>query len=144
MNQENIRVVLGAWDEMRSQASAIRFAVFVEEQKVPLALELDEMDVLSLHALALDHHGEAVATGRLLPDGHIGRMAVKQSERKRGIGAQVLRALTEAAVFKGYSEVLLGAQLHATGFYARQGFVEYGEIFMDANIPHIMMKKKLA
>lgn len=143
MDQEKIRVQLGSWEELRKEASAIRFEVFVQEQQVPLDLELDEMDALSLHALALDAQGRAIATGRLLPDGHIGRMAVKLSDRKRGVGALVLQNLVEAAKSKGYAEVLLGAQTHAKGFYVRQGFVQFGEVFMDANIPHIMMKKVL-
>ncbi len=143
MGQGTIRVQLGPWEELRKEASAIRFEVFVREQQVPLELELDEMDALSLHALAFDTQGRAIATGRLLPDGHIGRMAVKASDRKKGVGALVLNALVEAAKLKGYAEVLLGAQIHAKGFYDRQGFVEYGDIFMDANIAHIMMKKVL-
>jgi predicted GNAT family N-acyltransferase len=96
-----------------------------------------------LHALAFDALGRAIATGRLLPDGHIGRMAVKSSDRKKGVGALVLKTLVDAAKLKGYTEVILGAQIHAKGFYDRQGFVEYGEVFMDANIAHIMMKKVL-
>jgi predicted GNAT family N-acyltransferase len=144
MSQEEIRVRLGSWEDLREEASVIRFEVFVQEQQVPLNLELDEMDALSLHAVALDAQGEVIATGRLLPDGHIGRMAVRQSERKKGVGAHVLRSLMEAAKLKGYAEVVLGAQIHAKGFYERHGFAEFGEVFMDANIPHVMMKKSLA
>jgi len=144
MSQEEIQVRIGSWEDHRDEASAIRFEVFVQEQQVPLNLELDDMDALSLHAVALDAQGEVIATGRLLPDGHIGRMAVRQSERKKGVGTQVLRSLIEAAKLKGYVEVVLGAQIHAKGFYERNGFVEYGEVFMDANIPHVMMKKSLA
>lgn len=143
MGQAKIRVQLGSWEELRKEASAIRFEVFVQEQQVPLELEIDEMDGLCLHALAFDAQGRAIATGRLLPDGHIGRMAVKSSERNKGVGAVVLQTLVEAAKLKGYNEVVLGAQIHAKGFYDRQGFVEYGDIFMDANIAHIMMKKVL-
>lgn len=83
MGQGKIQVQLGSWEELRNEASAIRFEVFVQEQQVPLELELDEMDRLSLHALAFDAQGRAIATGRLLPDGHIGRMAVLSSERKK-------------------------------------------------------------
>jgi predicted GNAT family N-acyltransferase len=143
MDQLKIQVQLGSWEELRKEASAIRFEVFVQEQQVPLELELDQMDDLSLHALAFDAQGRAIATGRLLPDGHIGRMAVKSSDRKKGVGGLVLQTLVEAAKLKGYAEVILGAQIHAKGFYDRQGFIEYGEVFMDANIAHIMMKKVL-
>jgi predicted GNAT family N-acyltransferase len=97
MGQGKIQVQLGSWEELRNEASAIRFEVFVQEQQVPLELELDEMDRLSLHALAFDAQGRAIATGRLLPDGHIGRMAVLSSERKKGVGALVLQTLVDAA-----------------------------------------------
>lgn len=138
-----VRVQLGTWSDMRVPASAIRFEVFVEEQQVPVAEELDAMDAECLHALAFNHQGVAVATGRLLPDGHIGRMAVKLSERKKGVGAAVLQALVEAAQERGFKEVVLGAQLHAKNFYLKQGFVEFGEVFLDANIEHVMMRKEL-
>jgi predicted GNAT family N-acyltransferase len=138
-----VRVQLGTWSDMRVPASAIRFEVFVKEQQVPVAEELDAMDAECLHALAFNHQGVAVATGRLLPDGHIGRMAVKLSERKKGVGAAVLQALVEAAQERGFKEVVLGAQLHAKGFYLKQGFVEFGEVFLDANIEHVMMRKEL-
>jgi len=138
-----VRVQLGPWSDLRDQASAIRFEVFVEEQQVPIAEELDTMDAQCLHALAFSQQGEAIATGRLLPDGHIGRMAVRFSERKKGVGAAVLQALVEAAQERGFKEVLLGAQLHAKGFYLKQGFVEFGDVFLDANIEHVMMRKLL-
>jgi predicted GNAT family N-acyltransferase len=138
-----VHVQLGTWSDLRVLASAIRFEVFVEEQQVPIAEELDAMDAECLHALAFSHQGVAVATGRLLPDGHIGRMAVRLSERKKGVGAAVLQALVEAALERGFKEVVLGAQLHAKGFYLKQGFVEFGEVFLDANIEHVMMRKEL-
>ncbi len=139
-----LRVQLGSWSDLRDQASAIRFEVFVEEQQVPIAEELDAMDAECLHALAFNQQGVAIATGRLLPDGHIGRMAVRLSERKKGVGAAVLQALIEAAEIRGYKEVVLGAQLHARGFYLKQGFEEFGDVFLDACIEHVMMRKKLA
>jgi predicted GNAT family N-acyltransferase len=138
-----VYVQLGTWSDLGVRASAIRFEVFVEEQQVPIAEELDAMDAECLHALAFSHQGVAIATGRLLPDGHIGRMAVKLSERKKGVGAAVLQALVEAAQERGFKEVVLGAQLHAKDFYVKQGFAEFGEVFLDANIEHVMMRKEL-
>ena len=138
-----VYVQLGTWSDLGVRASAIRFEVFVEEQQVPIAEELDAMDAECLHALAFSHQGVAIATGRLLPYGHIGRMAVKLSERKKGAGAAVLQALVEAAQERGFKEVVLGAQLHAKDFYLKQGFVEFGEVFLDANIEHVMMRKEL-
>ena len=134
------RLVLGDWSSVKSGAQAVRHEVFVIEQKVPLALEWDEMDALSLHALVVDEAGMAVATGRLLPDGHIGRMAVRKTWRGGGIGAMVLQALMDEAKRRGDRAVLLHAQTHALPFYARHGFVREGEEFIEAGIPHICMR----
>jgi predicted GNAT family N-acyltransferase len=138
-----IRVELGDWAALRDRAGPIRFAVFVEEQKVPAAIELDEFDPVSLHALAFDAAGEAVGTGRLLPDGHIGRMAVLTRVRGSGVGAALLRALMQAARARGDREVVLSAQTHAIPFYERFGFVAEGEVFEDAGIPHRQMRRRL-
>lgn len=88
--------------------------------------------------------GEVVATGRLLPDGHIGRMAVAAAHRGAGLGGQVLLALMAEAVRLGMAEVCLNAQTHACAFYRRHGFVEDGEVFMEAGLPHISMRRSLA
>jgi predicted GNAT family N-acyltransferase len=136
------RIELLSWEDARAHASPIRFRVFVEEQGVPREIELDEQDAVSLHALAFE--GETpVATGRLLPDGHIGRMAVLKQWRNRGVGALMLTALLEAAKKNGYPQVLLSAQVHAVRFYRRHGFVEEGDQYMEAGIPHQAMRRVL-
>ncbi|RLK45093.1 hypothetical protein C7417_1100 [Cupriavidus plantarum] len=140
----SITVVICPWSEARERASAIRFTVFVEEQRVPQELELDEWDEQCWHALALRADGTAVATGRLLPDGHIGRMAVLASARGTGVGFKVLQALMAKAAELGYRELALNAQTHAAPFYARAGFVQVGGEFDDAGIPHVEMRKTLA
>ncbi|MCU0939893.1 MAG: GNAT family N-acetyltransferase, partial [Burkholderiaceae bacterium] len=117
-----MRIELGSWAALGGRAAPIRFLVFVEEQKVPAEIEIDAQDPLSLHALAIDASGTAVATGRLLPDGHIGRMAVLQAARGSGVGTAVLLSLMEAARARGHREVVLSAQTHAVPFYARIGF----------------------
>lgn len=134
-----ISIVTGDWDSVRDHAQALRIEVFVVEQGVPVELEWDEADEVSTHAVAYDEEGQPVATGRLLPDGHIGRMAVRKSARGQGIGAQVLEALLDEAKRLGYRELVLHAQTHAQGFYARHGFEARGEEFMEAGIPHRMM-----
>ncbi len=133
-------IELGAWRLLRAPAQAVRFAVFVEEQRVPVELELDEFDPVSLHALARDQGDRVLGTGRLLPDGHIGRMAVLKHARGRGVGAALLQALLAAARARGDRTVVLNAQLHAVPFYRRYGFVEEGEPFDDAGIDHIAMR----
>lgn len=136
----NPRIVIGDWDSVREHAQALRIEVFVVEQGVPVELEWDEADEVSIHAVAYDEEGQPVATGRLLPDGHIGRMAVRNSARGQGIGAEVLRALLDEARRLGYVELVLHAQTHATGFYLQHGFKPEGEEFMEAGIPHFRMR----
>jgi len=138
-----VSIQLCPWSEARERARAIRYAVFVEEQGVPVELEWDEWDEPSWHALAVLPDGTAVATGRLLPDGHIGRMAVLLSARGTGVGARVLDALMEQAARLGYRELILSAQTHAAAFYTRAGFKQVGEEFEEAGIPHVEMRKRL-
>jgi predicted GNAT family N-acyltransferase len=138
---EAVRIELGDWSSMRARAEPVRYAVFVEEQKVPAEIELDDLDPLSLHALAFDDEGRVLGTGRLLPDGHIGRMAVLRQARGSGVGSALLQALMQAARARGDREVLLSAQTHAMPFYERFGFVAEGAEYDDAGIAHRMMRR---
>lgn len=131
------------WSEARNYAIPIRFSVFVEEQGVAPEIELDNNDASCMHAVAFVED-EAVATGRLLPDGHIGRMAVLRTWRRRGIGGALLQALIECARLRGDRSVVLSAQTQALGFYRAFGFVEQGPEFMEAGIPHRAMSRSLA
>lgn len=130
------------WERARGQAAPIRFAVFVEEQGVPFEIEIDEYDTVSIHALAFDGE-KAVGTGRLLPDGHIGRMAVLKRFRGKGIGGALLEALMKAAKARGDREVVLSAQVDALRFYGAHGFQPEGDEYMEAGIRHQAMKRTL-
>jgi predicted GNAT family N-acyltransferase len=134
-------IVTMDWKEAKGEAAPIRFAVFVEEQKVPAEMELDEHDEVCVHVIARSG-GRAVGTGRLLPDGHIGRMAVLAQARGRGVGAAMLLALMEKARLRGDKEVALSAQTHAIGFYRKHGFVAQGPQYLDAGIAHQSMRLK--
>lgn len=131
---------LGSWEQLAAPAKRVRFAVFVEEQAVPIEMELDDFDAVSTHAVVFNQESEPLATGRLLPDGHIGRMAVMASARGLGLGAQVLQALIAQAKAKQFPEVVLSAQLHAMGFYQRFGFIAEGEVYLDCDIEHKDMR----
>ncbi len=135
------RIVLGSWDEQKTHAQPIRLEVFVKEQRVPLELEWDEFDAHSIHALAFDAHGTPVGTGRLLPDGHIGRMAVLPSHRRSGVGSAILSALMQYSRNRGDHAVMLNAQIQVQEFYERHGFFREGEEFLDAGISHIRMRR---
>ncbi len=135
-----LRIELGEWETMRKWAQPIRFAVFVNEQKVPPEMELDTWDPGSVHAVAFDADAAAVGTGRLLPDGHIGRMAVARSARGSGVGSALLQALMGEARRRGHRFTVLSAQTHAIGFYRRHGYEVDGSEYLDAGIPHVDMR----
>ena len=136
-------LVAGSWDELGGPARQVRESVFVEEQNVPREIELDEHDAVSRHVIARDADGGAIGTGRLLADGHIGRMAVLADWRGKGVGRAVLERLLEEAAGRSVRHLALHAQTHASGFYRRFGFVEEGPEFMEAGIPHRAMVRSL-
>ena len=141
--KQPVNVVLGDWSSCRRDAAAVRYEVFVQEQHVPIEIELDEEDAGCVHAVAYDAYGTAVGTGRLLPDGHIGRMAVRASHRGLGVGSQLLVALMDEARRRRMLEVVLSAQTQAIPFYEAHGFVASGRVYMDAGIEHVTMRHAL-
>lgn len=138
-----IEVKIIPYDDTYSQIiNHIRHDVFVKEQGVPLELELDGLDPEATHALALDGDTQ-IATGRLLEDGHIGRVSVKKAFRGQHIGQRIMENLIEHAQCRGMTRVWLSSQCHAVQFYQKLGFTAFGEVFQDAGIDHIKMRKKL-
>ncbi|MGH6609188.1 MAG: GNAT family N-acetyltransferase [Burkholderiaceae bacterium] len=135
-----MKVDLGEWQQLRQWAEPLRFAVFVEEQKVPAEIELDEFDSQSVHAIAFDDAGEAIGTARLLPDGHIGRMAVARAARNTGVGTELLKVLMDEARRRGHTQAMVCAQTHARGFYEKYGYCAEGGEYDEAGIPHVDMR----
>jgi predicted GNAT family N-acyltransferase len=133
-------------DEELSAALALRHAVFVVEQQVPVADEIDGRDGGALHLVAVED-GTVVATCRLLGDGatiKLSRMAVAPSARRRGIASALLDEAEQRARRQGAQRLALSAQTEALGLYERAGYSAYGDRFMDAGIEHLMMEKRLA
>jgi predicted GNAT family N-acyltransferase len=122
---------------------AVREPVFLVEQQVPPELEWDELDPLSRHVLARDFEGRPIGTGRLTPEHRIGRMAVLADWRGKGVGEAMLFRLLDAARDLGYPSIELHAQTHAIPFYARAGFAAEGDEFLEAGIPHRVMRMAL-
>jgi predicted GNAT family N-acyltransferase len=137
------RVELMSWEQAQPVAGPLRFAIFVGEQNVPSGIELDDMDEKCVHAVAYDVDNKAIGTGRLLPDGHIGRMAVVKEWRRRGIGAEIMAALMAEARKRGHKQVALSAQLQAAEFYRELGFVAEGKVYPEAGILHQKMVRNL-
>ena len=140
--QGPVTVAVGDWPSQREQAIAIRMAVFVQEQQLPEADEIDAHDPLSIHALAFDA-GRAVGTARLLPDARIGRMSVLADWRRSGVGGLLLERLVAIAAARGDPIVELSAQVYVLDFYARHGFEAFGPIYDDAGIAHQSMRRRL-
>lgn len=124
-------------------ALAIRTAVFIQEQGVPTALEIEnEADCVHF---VLYNHDEALATCRLLKKEKglvkLQRMAVLKKGRGLHLGKQLMMATENYAREQGYKKIILGAQNTALGFYQKIGYEIVGPEFLDANIPHHMMEK---
>lgn len=137
------RIVISDWSSDRQRLSQIRRAVFIDEQGVPEELEWDDDDAGAIHLLAVDADDTPIGCARLLPDGHIGRMAVLQSWRGKGVGRALLQKALELARAQGHAIVRLSAQTHAAGFYRRHGFIAEGDEYLEAGIPHLAMKISL-
>ena len=124
----------------------MRHQVFVVEQAVPPALERDEFDDVAIHLVAL-RGDDVIGTLRIVVSGStakIGRMAVLAAERKAGVGTRLMERAAEVARTMGVKEITLHAQLTAKAFYARLGYREEGEVFEEAGIAHVTMRKALA
>lgn len=137
---------------------ALRHQVFVLGQDVPEDLERDELDAAADHAVAR-WDGQVVGTGRLVDGridergelepgtagtvGTVGRMAVAEAARGTGTGRALLDLLVARAGERGLPAVELHAQLHARGFYERAGFTPFGEVYLEAGIEHLGMRREL-
>jgi ElaA protein len=126
---------------------AIRREVFIDEQNVPEAEEIDDLDAGAIHILARDAEGQAWGTTRLLihgATGKIGRVAVRKGARGTGLGARLVEAsIAELGKVPGVTRLKLSAQTHVIPFYERFGFTAYGPEYDDAGIPHRDMARDL-
>ena len=131
-------------------AFAVRFRVFVDEQRVPAEEEVDEhdrTDAAARHAIVLDDGGEPIGAGRYYRiegnTAQVGRMAVLAPHRGRGVGRLLLDALVADARARGLTRVALNAQDHAVAFYAKAGFTPFGDTLLECDILHQPMERAL-
>lgn len=140
-----IRRVAGDGDAL-ADAHAVRLAVFVEGQGVPEEIEIDGEDDDARHLVAYD--GETpVGTARLRePDpgvAKVERVAVVESHRGRGIGRRLMYDLEDLARGEGMDEAVLHAQTAVEEFYEALGYETTSDVFEEAGIPHVEMRKAL-
>lgn len=145
MKLQEFHIEIADWSNPEQQAAllSLRETVFIHEQGVPEQRERDGLDGTCWHVLARDDDGEPIGCGRLTAEHKIGRMAVLEAWRGRGVGVALLRELVSRARSQGWPEVALDAQINAIGFYERAGFVAHGEAFEDAGIQHRSMRLDL-
>lgn len=129
--------------EAENEIASIREQVFVQELKIPQRLEWDGRDNTACHIIAKHHEFGVVACGRLLPDAHIGRIAVLLKWRNKGIGSKLLNELCTLAASKKYPAVYLSAQNTALAFYQYHGFTVTGDSFITVGINHSPMTKHI-
>ncbi len=133
------------YDDGVEDALNIRNDVFVKELNVPLEEEVDDIDRRAVHIIVYEN-SIPVGTGRVFNEKgkwFIGRLAVIEDKRGCGIGKLVMEKLMDYAKSKGARKIFLYAQTYISKFYEKLGFMEFGDLFMDAGIPHIEMYKKL-
>jgi predicted GNAT family N-acyltransferase len=140
MGTELFGIRPAAWPADASALRFVREAVFVREQGVPAELEWDRRDAAAWHWLAEDTAGRPIGTARLLDTGQVGRMAVLPPWRGRGVGRTLLHAVLEDAPRLGVRALWLNAQCSVERFYALAGFAAEGTAFVEAGIPHRLMR----
>lgn len=127
------------WPDDIAPLMYVRNKVFVEEQLVPHHEEIDELDPLCEHLLVTDEQHNPVATGRLTPEGRIGRMSVLKEYRGQKIGHRLMLHLMQKAMERGHRIIELSAQTHAIPFYQKYGFSPVGRVYDEVGIPHQKM-----
>jgi predicted GNAT family N-acyltransferase len=143
MIRDDFRIEIANYETELADLRAVREPVFVIEQGVPEEIELDELDPQCHHVLARDETGRPIGTGRLSPQGKIGRLGVLAEWRGRGVGDALLQALVDLARSRGHALVELHAQIDAVGFYERFAFEPVGKEFVEAGIVHRTMRRTL-
>ena len=140
---DKLKVSLAEWGDDSATIRGIRNAVFSIEQGISETLDFDGRDHECVHVLAHAGDGDAAGTARMLPDGHVGRIAVHKQWRGQGVGTRLVSYLTEVARERGFKEIHLHSQAQAADFYSRLGFEARGETFMEAGIEHVLMVRIL-
>ena len=131
-----------SWAQAAHRCSLIREQVFIREQGIDPAVELDGLDVQCHHVIATQDDTDT-GTARMQQDGHIGRVAVLAEWRHQGIGRALVLGLCQIAREQSLPRVYLASQQSAIGFYEQLGFRREGEPFMEAGIPHQTMTLNL-
>lgn len=127
------------WGKEKHKLSRLREKVFVCEWRIPKEYEFDQHDDASFHVLVLDENNQEIATGRITPNGEIGRIAVVPSYRGPEVYQTLFRALLKIAKVNDLRNVSVQCELEGVEYYQQQGFRPVGAVYMDAGIPRQKM-----
>ncbi|CQR47978.1 putative N-acetyltransferase YjcF [Paraliobacillus sp. PM-2] len=128
-----------------NDALKVRTSVFVDEQKVPEDIEKDQFDAQAVHFVGYISN-QAVAAGRCrinTTHAKLERICVIEAFRGQSLGKELILHMEQSLIKKGVKKVALGSQTHATSFYLKLGYQTVSSVFIDANMPHVMMEKAL-
>lgn len=141
-----LNVQIATTERQKQDAFAIRQQVFVVEQQISPEEEFDEYDPAAMHVVLYDNV-VPVAAGRTRTvdreTGKIERICVLASHRQKGAGRLIVEALEQAAMKQGLHKAKLHAQTQAEGFYQKLGYHTVSDVFIEADIPHVVMIKEL-
>ncbi len=140
---DTLQIRLAGWERDSAAIRSVRNTVFSHEQGISETLDFDGRDHACVHVLARIGEGEAIGTARMLPDGHVGRIAVHKEWREQGVGTRITEYLMDVARERGFAEIYLHSQAQAAEFYTRLGFEARGQTFMEAGIEHVLMVRVL-
>ncbi|WP_448211549.1 GNAT family N-acetyltransferase [Colwellia sp. MEBiC06753] len=129
-----------SWEHAAPLLKTVRERVFICEHRIPKRIEFDRKDNQAIHMLVCDDNSqEPVATGRILPSGEIGRIAVIQEHRKQQLDKLVLKGLLRIAKDLELNEVFIYSPLEAVDYFANNQFHPVGSVFMEAGLPKQQM-----
>lgn len=141
-------ITFGSDHQNYQAALGIRKSVFIQEQGIDPAIEIDGLDQASYHLVAyLD--GQAIACLRLRPLNQtpalkVQRLAVLKDFRQQGFGLYLLKACESWARQAGYQVLHLASQIQALPFYLKAGFLPTSKpTYYKAGIVHQDMTKDL-
>ncbi|ERN43203.1 putative acyltransferase [Rubidibacter lacunae KORDI 51-2] len=144
--EPDLQLAIASYSDRSSEIDAIRRVVFQDEQGVAPELEFDGRDDAATHLLAY-WHGQPVGTARVSwPDpqsAKIERLAVLAAARGRGIGTQLMQQALQLAAERGARVAVVHAQAYVKVLYDILGFVQVGDRFDEAGLPHVKMTKML-
>ncbi len=146
MNESLIKIAVN--EKEVADCMEVRRLVFQAEQGIDSAEDFDGKDEKADHVIVyIDTQPIGTARVRYLDSekkvAKIERVAVLKEYRKLGIGKLIMEFLHDQLEEKGVKEATLDSQEYAKGFYENMGYIQEGEPFEEAGIPHVKMTKKI-